>query len=83
MGFSSPIDAVSLTFQDIQTYGQTISSDQRVIVAITMRPSLYKSKYDYEALKNQFGWIWSSEVNVDSPWADADNASQLKDELKV
>ena len=69
--------------QSVQTYGEMVDSGKRVIVAVTEKPEMFTSTYSYRSLKCQFDWVWSSETNVVSPWADTTDVAYLKDFLEV
>jgi hypothetical protein len=60
-----------------------VESGKRVIVAVTEYPEMFTSSYRPPDLKCQFDWVWSSEVNVVSPWANTTDVTYLKDFLEV
>ncbi|KAL5268089.1 hypothetical protein ACHWQZ_G002070 [Mnemiopsis leidyi] len=62
----------------VPTYGEMIKAGKRVIVAVTEKPEMFMSNYKHSSVRCQFSWVWSSETNVVSPWANTTDVSTLR-----
>ncbi|XP_063690471.1 PI-PLC X domain-containing protein 2-like [Bolinopsis microptera] len=65
----------------VTKYAEMIEAGKRVIVAFTERPNEFSSTYQPSDVRSNFKWIWTSETNVVSHWANTTNVDKLTKKL--
>lgn len=71
------------TDNSMPTYGQLITSGKRVIIAASENPESFSSCWDHSRLCAAFPWLWSSDKNIVSPWANTMKVDKLYSFLKA